>query len=493
DLDRVMIDMSGNYGVGKDTDGNDLFTDTLMGIEEVYGTDGNDTILGSTTTRWLSGDEGDDSIVGGDHSGYTEGLAGGAGDDTLDGGSFSDTDPGNSVDYSWYDGGSGVSVDIDYTHNGSGSYTGSAVDGFGDTDTLIDINWFTLSDYADEISITIDDQDSGSDTVWFIWGNDGADTIAGTSGEEVAVMYFDDPGGVVVNLDAGSVADGWGNTDELTDIFQVSGSNNGSDDIDGTSSDDHFFGSAYGDFLDGLGGSGDMVDYSWIDGVNDTTYVEVDLSAGEASGYDSAYTILFTDDLANIEGAGGTNYGNDSLVGDSGDNLIEGYGGDDTISGGAGGVDTLKGGDDGDLFKLGDSSTYDVITDFSDSQSDLLHIEESNAGFTYSAYGYVGEFTYASSGSPESAMDYKIIAVMGQASADWSDRSTVIENSLSYFSDYDSETHFLISNGVDSRFYFFEADTDVSGHIEDDELHFLAEFEGITDVTEFTDSNVDIA
>ena len=63
-------------------------TDTLTGIEEVYGSQQGDTISGDAVANALFGGPGNDNILGADGDDY---LDGGNGTDTLDGGNGTDT------------------------------------------------------------------------------------------------------------------------------------------------------------------------------------------------------------------------------------------------------------------------------------------------------------------------------------------------------------------------------------------------------------------
>ena len=77
--------------------GNSIFTDTLISIENLIGTAGNDIIIGSTANNSLTGGDGNDSIYGGNGDDYLEGgngndfIDGGFGFDTINGGAGVDT------------------------------------------------------------------------------------------------------------------------------------------------------------------------------------------------------------------------------------------------------------------------------------------------------------------------------------------------------------------------------------------------------------------
>jgi serralysin len=75
-----------DLGLGRATRGAE--TDTLYGIENVGGTDYNDTIKGNSLANYLTGGSGNDSIYGMDGEDL---LAGGNGNDILDGGTGNDT------------------------------------------------------------------------------------------------------------------------------------------------------------------------------------------------------------------------------------------------------------------------------------------------------------------------------------------------------------------------------------------------------------------
>ncbi|HCY86180.1 MAG TPA: hypothetical protein DHV36_13685 [Desulfobacteraceae bacterium] len=493
----VDIDLSAGTAKAYNSSSTLTFTDSLSNIEGAYGSSYNDTITGSSTTRELGGEGGDDYIVGNSQNAnsFTEYLNGGEGDDTIDGGNFSDDNSyraNNQIEYDWSDTGAGVDVDIDYTRSGGTStYTGTAIDPYGDTDTLIDIDRFNLTSYDDSISITVDDQDGDSNIRWYIYSTDGSDDYTGTLGERVRLLYLDDPGNVTVDLSAGTATDGWGNTDSLTTIPQVSGSNDGNDTLIGSSADEGLIGSLGSDSMDG-GDGYDWTDYSWISiGDDDFSYVEIDLATNDAKGYDSTSTLIFTDTLENFEEAWGSS-GNDYVAGDANDNYIGGNDGNDTLNGGAGGMDTLRGdwnGSGQDTFQIIDSSTYDVIADFSFTDSDIIQIDETQLGFT--AYGY-NEFTQASSASQVYAMDYQVIAVTDYASSDWSDVSSVLNSSLYYVDAYDQESYFIVSNNEDSRAYYWEGDTNSDSAVSDSELHLGVEMDGIADLGDMTDAHVEI-
>ncbi len=85
----VTVDLSLGTATGQGTD-------TLTGIEEVFGSSYDDTITGDAGPNLLGGWDGDDTIQGGDGD---DSLYGHAGDDSLDGGNGTDSiDGGDGTD-----------------------------------------------------------------------------------------------------------------------------------------------------------------------------------------------------------------------------------------------------------------------------------------------------------------------------------------------------------------------------------------------------------
>ncbi|MEO0978942.1 MAG: calcium-binding protein, partial [Pseudomonadota bacterium] len=312
--------------------------DTLVSIENFHGSNFDDTIyvggtgLFYTYTLDRAGNDyveanQDPNAVGG-HT-----FVAGSGDDTYIG-----TVQDDRVDYSdeGLDGAGlifqGVNVDL---------AAGTAVDGWGNNDTLIGIEDVTGTNFADVIV-----GDGGRNNFRGLAGND---VIDGGGGDRDRVDYRQDPGGVTVNLATGIATDGWGDTDTLSNIERIRGSN--FDDIlTGDGNRNQFKSLDGADIIDGGGGS-DTVDYA--DEVSNGGFqgVNVDLAAGTA-------TDAFgkTDTLISIEEVVGTEL-DDVLLGDNGDNYLEGREGDDELRG-FGGFDELRGGQGNDILD-GGSNPFD--------------------------------------------------------------------------------------------------------------------------------------
>ncbi|MDQ2081669.1 glycerophosphodiester phosphodiesterase family protein [Xanthobacteraceae bacterium Astr-EGSB] len=181
-------------------------------------------------------------------------------------------------------------------------------------------------------------------SVTVVYGTESDDEVSTTAGDDlVYAMKGDDTisvgeGNDVVYGDAGDdVVYGEAGNDVL-----FGGAND--DALFGGEGDDVLVGGVNDDELDG----GDGVDtVSYLAGLSDTAGVEVDLSAGIASGEESG-----ADTLTGIENVIGGK-GNDKLTGDDAANLLDGSAGNDTLDGGAGN-DTLLGGAGDDVLTGGD-------------------------------------------------------------------------------------------------------------------------------------------
>ena len=358
------------------------------GNDNLYGGDGNDSIFGGDDDDVIRGDAGNDTLDGGNGmdelsyenattgvtvnlatgtatsgptdidtisafenlrgSGYADSLTGDTGDNRIRGLRGNDTiDGGAGSDWAMYDrdaiysGLLGVTVNLQ---------TGTATDGFGDTDTLIGIDNARGSGAADSLTGSTGDNylqgHAGDDTISGGDGNDtieagvGNDSIDGGNGADT-LSYANDLPTTGINLTFttatdGSSTDGLGGTDTFTGIEGVIGTN----------FDDIMVGATGDQMLDGLDGN------DWVDGGdgNDTLYG----GAGDDSvlgrlGDDLMQGGDGNDNMAAAEGNdtlwGGT--GNDSLGGGDGADWLYGEDGNDILGGGIDN-DHLDGGADHD-------------------------------------------------------------------------------------------------------------------------------------------------
>ena len=282
-----------------DSDGN--LKSTVFSAEgTVNGSIGDDTIMGSSTIDNMSGNDGNDTLIAGNEKDTLDGgdgndtLYGGAGNDTLDGSDGNDT----------LDGGSGSDI----------------LDGGDGSDELVG------GDGNDTYVIT-----DNNDTITEI-SNEGIDTVETT----VDIELTDDQSIENIILEGSGAIDASGN-DLANDITGNDASNtieagSGDDIVNAGGGDDVIIG-GHGegdDIYNGGSGSHDRIKY-----LSALAGITINLVAGEAyatAGNDAAG--IGEDTLTNIEDVTAGNY-NDTIIGDSNANTIDGGLGDDTIDGGS--------------------------------------------------------------------------------------------------------------------------------------------------------------
>jgi len=324
---------------------------------------------------------GNDSVVGADNNVHMD-YSGLAGNDTFDGGSGEDH---LMYDRDFDNGGtSGITINF---------ATGTAIDGFGDTDTFTNIEAMRGTQFAD-LAIGNANQD-----YVFYQTMAGNDTVVGSDGYDIlkywAEVWAGGSGGINARLDLGTVVDTFGDTDTVSSIDRVEATDGddyiqggdlsetfagrgGNDTLFGALGNDRLFGHAGDDSIDGgegndeieagggrdtvVGGAGDdkinANDFEATDngaGSIDDTFdggegwdqinyldsdagVTINLEKGFAEGDD-----IGRDTLSNFERVQGTRF-NDLIIGSdnsadanlSGRDAVEsfsGYGGQDTIIG----------------------------------------------------------------------------------------------------------------------------------------------------------------
>ncbi|MCT4657422.1 MAG: hypothetical protein N4A65_16635, partial [Cohaesibacter sp.] len=350
----VTVNLGTATGSGGDADG-----DTYLSIENLSGSDHNDTLIGSASANRLSGGQGDDTLDGGD------------GADILDGGAGIDV-----ADYSRS--ASSVTVNLQTQAGAGGSAEG---------DNLLNIENLQGSLYNDTLSgddeVNVLRGDQGDDR---LIGNGGNDTLEGDEGDDIlvggagadvirggtgvdTVDYSQSGSSVTVNLTSQTASGGEADGDTISDIENVIGSaqddiligDAGANRLDGGAGNDTLTGRAGADAL--IGGSGvDTADYATSDAAVNVSLKNGTASGGHAEG-DTLSTIervvgsahndtLEGDDSANTLIGGD---GNDTLSGLIGDDVLQGGDGDDTLAGGIG-ADTLEGGAGQDSLDYSQSS-----------------------------------------------------------------------------------------------------------------------------------------
>ena len=363
-----------------------VVNDTFTYAHRFDGTHQNDRFEGSANSNWegWGGNGGDDTINAGE--GYDELLY------------HHDSKRGGS---------SAVAVNFE---------TGTATDGFGDTDTFTGIE-AVRGTAQNDVFI-------GSEALGFISyrGLDGNDTITGSTAWDRADYSKDanygGSGAITADLSAGTILDGFGTTDQVSDIDQVRGTNqgdsmtaaglqqgiqfegrDGNDTLTGGGGDDTIYGGNNFDTISAGEGNDEVHGGNGRDLIflNQGDDLFIDNSQGGELGRDTVFTglgndtveggngddVFFGEDgndfinarLGNDTVYGGNNFdtisagaGNDEVHGGNGRDLIFlGEGNDlyiDTAQAGTLGQDTINGGPGADTFVFGLDISNDVIVDF---------------------------------------------------------------------------------------------------------------------------------
>jgi Ca2+-binding RTX toxin-like protein len=349
-------------------------------MANIIGTSNDDILFGTAFDDWLDGLNGNDVLYAGDGN---DGLSGGAGDDFLYGEAGDDNLIGGPGDDLLDGGSNGPFVDTaDYNNDPSGVVvnlvTGTATDGWGGTDTLVNIESVTGSSFNDYLI-----GDAGNN--WFRPGT-GIDYVDAGGGYDVVFYENLTAGGVVIDLYAGwaQELDAGGNvlsTDTILnfeaahgsyfdDIITLANGNNyafgraGDDEIYGLSGNDNLIGGSGGDTLDG-GANSDWASYSddgYDGGGAAFQGAVINLALGTAiDGWGDMDTLI------SIENIAGSQFG-DQITGDNNANSLIGRGGNDTIIGG-GGFDWLQGGSGND--SLDGGGGYDIANYKNDEYDDI--------------------------------------------------------------------------------------------------------------------------
>jgi len=303
----VSIDLSSGVNTGGTAAG-----DTLTNIEEIVGSNYNDTLTAASDGGMIVfAVNGNDHIMGG--SGIDR-FYGGDGNDTLQGGLGADQLFGEGgydrVDYR--DSASGVSINLS-----TGVFSGGSAEG----DSLTSIEEIVGSSHGDTVVAA-----EGGTTFFGVGGDDsmtggaGLDRFYGGAGTDT-IDYSASNSAVLVNLGTGRGQFGDAAGDQIVEVEAVIGS----------SHNDTLIGSSAGDSLDG-GAGHDRVDYR-----SSTAGVSLNLSTGLNTGGTAA-----GDTLTNIEEIVGSNLGDTLVAADSG-TIFFGVNGDDRMTGGAG-LDRFYGG-----------------------------------------------------------------------------------------------------------------------------------------------------
>ncbi len=382
DFFKFTVNLPTSYNVETNTVIEDEFLISGQ-LENIIGSQFNDILIGNSQANRIDGLNGNDLLIGN------------AGNDYLDGQSNIDT-----VSYQYSPNGVIVNIDEQLNYQNFGGYThetitsgnpiptdtepnfainpGTAFDGFGDTDTLKNLENIIGSESHDIlIGNSLDNRIYGLAGHDLFIGNAGNDYFDGGDGFDT-VSYRRDPNLAIVNLEQNQATDGFGGTDQLYNIENVIGSTlddriigdaqantiitgtgndwvearDGNDIIFGEQGQDTLFGENGNDFLVGgldadiLNGGADNDTASYF---TSASPVAVSLTTGTGWAGDAT-----GDRLTAIENLEGSEF-EDLLIGDQINNILSGLGGDDLIYGEAG-DDWLDGGTGSDRLLAGDGN-----------------------------------------------------------------------------------------------------------------------------------------
>ena len=426
--------------------------DGYLGDDEIWGEGGNDTLRGSDGNDTLNGGAGADQLDGGagtdtaDYSNATanivvnlgtgvgtggdaqgdryvsiENVVGGIGNDTFAASLAANLiDGGDGVDRVTYSSDTvGLIIVLNDELVGAVSSTGGRAEG----DILINVENVTGGQGNDFIFGNSDanliDGYLGNDWIHGGAGNDtlrggdgddrltgdaGADILQGGSGRDVA-DYSVDTANIVVYLTGYAVQGGDAEGDRLSgieDVFGGSGNdtlngdaaanwlagNAGNDTLIGNAGNDELWGDDGNDVFSGGAGADTMNGHDGIDRVTyygQTADLTIYLDGTACVGGDAE-----GDTLSSIEYVTAGS-GNDTVYGNSSDNLLVGLDGNDTLNGAAGndilrggngndsltgdaGDDTLTGDLGDDLFVFSNDWGIDRITDFAAADTEQIDL-----------------------------------------------------------------------------------------------------------------------
>ena len=194
-------------------------------------------------------------------------------------------------------------------------------------DSLQGFEYLYASTGAD--SITVTSAATATELLW-VFGGGGNDTLVDNYRQGSVLADFSSPNvtaGIFVNLANGAATDGFGGMDSLIGFTAVNATKFG-DTLIGSDSNDRFRGWEGNDCIMGGNGAQDMIDYNYLS--NASQAVSVDLVVQRANDGMGG-----TDKLISIEQVRGS-AGNDTIIGDSADNVIRGNSGSDSLDGGTG-------------------------------------------------------------------------------------------------------------------------------------------------------------
>ena len=346
EVSKITLSANGStYTVIKSGQSNAV--DTITNVEEIWGTNLKDTLVGDIASDTFKAGGNSDILKGGAGA---DTLYGEAGDDTIiatsknDGSDYIDGGDGiDTLDYSLIE--ASNFVDVNFQDSSANVYATSAPATSLQTDTITNM---------ENIIGT-----SGDDT---FRGNDLNNSFNGGSAGSDTVSYDYMNTAIVANI-ANSLVTGDG-IDTLNSIENITGgsandtltgdSNNNT--LIGNAGDDTFSGGAGADYIVG-GDNNDVVSYEYLTNANYKVVIDLSNTASSnATVYNSGNITTDIDRVLTVKNiTGGT--GDDTMSGDGNSNTMLGGIGNDTLKGGAG-DDSLDGGSgDADAVDFSDASS----------------------------------------------------------------------------------------------------------------------------------------
>jgi Ca2+-binding RTX toxin-like protein len=406
----VGINLATGRGVGGSAEG-----DTLISIENVFGSNFNDTLTGNSGANQLHGQDGNDVIKGG------------GGNDLLDGGNGNDILVSSIWDASTLDGGAGDDTfkgtgHMDTLIGGSGSDTADFSHMSFVTITLGDpIPYWAGSEdpHAQFISIENLTGAAGQDVLVgngesnILRGLAGQDNLIGGGGADIMyggadsdAYYVDNAGDIVWEYAGEGTGDyviasaSYALTagSEIEQLQVDSSVGTAAINLTGNEFNNFIFGSAGDNVINGGGGADYMSggrgnDTYFVDNPGDSLFENGDIHStpqNESEGFDTVLTSVsfnvgLYSEIEVLQAIGSANVNltgsldNNRIIGNNATNIIDGSYGKDTLTGG-GGLDVFIW---SNINEIGLTNfDPDIVTDLNRAEGDLLHFTNMDANET---------------------------------------------------------------------------------------------------------------